>query len=161
MASFSLKLCICALLIMSTGWLPQAMSRAMIGADVFMREMHDQWMAQFGREYKDAAEREKRFKIFKANVEYINSVNRAGNKPYKLSVNRFADLTNDEFKAAHIVYRSISEKEATSTSSSFETEKVSAIPPSIDWRKRGAVTPVRDGMCGMLELILSLPVKLF
>nr|CAD1824013.1 unnamed protein product [Ananas comosus var. bracteatus] len=45
-----------------------------------VRRMHEQWMAQHGRVYKDAAEKERRFRIFKANVEYIESANRAGNR---------------------------------------------------------------------------------
>ena len=35
-------------------------------------------MARYGRTYKDIADKEKRFKMFKDNVEYIESVNNAG-----------------------------------------------------------------------------------
>lgn len=55
-------------------------------------------------------EKEKHYGIFKANVEYIDSFNTAGNKPYRLSVNEFADLTNEEFKASHGTYRSFSKR---------------------------------------------------
>ncbi|CAA3025709.1 senescence-specific cysteine protease SAG39-like, partial [Olea europaea subsp. europaea] len=48
-----------------------------------MLEKHEQWMACFGRGYKDDVEKGKRFKIFKDNVETA-----------------FADLTNEEFRAA-------------------------------------------------------------
>ena len=44
--------------------------------------------------------RKKHYKIFKENVAYIESFNNAANKPYKLSVNQFVDLTNEEFKAS-------------------------------------------------------------
>ncbi|XP_073107377.1 senescence-specific cysteine protease SAG39-like [Elaeis guineensis] len=35
-------------------------------------------MAQYGRVYRDAAEKERRFQIFKDNYEYVDSVNKAG-----------------------------------------------------------------------------------
>jgi hypothetical protein len=38
-------------------------------------------MATYGKVYADAAEKERRFEIFKDNVEYIESFNTAGNKP--------------------------------------------------------------------------------
>ena len=54
-------------------------------------------MAQYGRVYKDATEKAQKFKVFKANVEFIESFN-AENHKFFLGVNRFADLTNEEFK---------------------------------------------------------------
>ncbi|KAL7185404.1 hypothetical protein ACSBR2_027360 [Camellia fascicularis] len=63
-----------------------------------MFERQKQWMALHGRVYKDTAEEDKRFNIFKDNVERIESFNKAANKPYKLGVNQFVDLTNEEFK---------------------------------------------------------------
>ncbi|KAL0404917.1 UNVERIFIED_CONTAM: Thiol protease [Sesamum radiatum] len=41
-----------------------------------------------------------RFKIFKDNVEFIEAFKEAGSRPYKLRINAFADLTNEEFKGA-------------------------------------------------------------
>ncbi|KAL7589452.1 hypothetical protein Lser_V15G39872 [Lactuca serriola] len=60
-------------------------------------ESHEQWMARYGRVYKDADEKEQRSKIFQENVRYIESSNSVMNKAYKLAVNEFADLTNQEF----------------------------------------------------------------
>ncbi|CAK9176583.1 unnamed protein product [Ilex paraguariensis] len=62
--------------------------------DASIYERHEQWMAQYGRVYKDSDEKDNRFKIFKENVERIESFNKATNKPYKLGVNQFVDLTN-------------------------------------------------------------------
>ncbi|KAG9439521.1 hypothetical protein H6P81_019686 [Aristolochia fimbriata] len=67
---------------------------------MIMKSRHEEWMVRFGRVYENAAEKEHRFKIFKANMEYIESFNNAaGGKSYKLGANQFADLTNEEFKA--------------------------------------------------------------
>ena len=113
--------------------------------DMPMRLRHEQWMAEYGREYKDAAEKEYRYQIFKANVEYVESVNKAGDRKYELGINQFADLTNEEFKASHNGYKPKIMKPAKT----FRYQNVTAAPTSIDWRTEGAVTPIKDqGECG-------------
>ncbi|KAH9763517.1 hypothetical protein KPL70_001200 [Citrus sinensis] len=65
-------------------------------------ESHEQWMARCGCVYNDNIEKEKRSNIFKQNVARIEAFNNKANneKPYKLAVNVFADLTNEEFKVS-------------------------------------------------------------
>ncbi|GAB2298778.1 hypothetical protein Dimus_032856 [Dionaea muscipula] len=50
-------------------------SRLLTSSEQSVREMHEQWMSQYGRVYKDDAEKEERFKIFKQNLEFIESSN--------------------------------------------------------------------------------------
>ncbi|KAA8524261.1 hypothetical protein F0562_010684 [Nyssa sinensis] len=121
-----------------------ASSRSLHEASMY--ERHQQWMARYGRVYKDADEMEKRFTIFKENVEHIESFNKAMNKPYKLGVNEFADLTNEEFIASRNRFKSHVCSPATT---SFKYENVTTVPSTMDWRKKGAVTPIKDqGQCG-------------
>ncbi|KAI3737829.1 hypothetical protein L2E82_27842 [Cichorium intybus] len=109
-------------------------------------ESHEQWMARYGRVYKDADEKEQRSKIFQQNVQYIESSNNAMNKGYKLAVNEFADLTNEEFTSTRNRFKA---HECSPSTSAFRYENVTAVPPSMDWRKKGAVTPIKDqGQCG-------------
>lgn len=104
-------------------------------------------MARHGRMYKDVAERLRRYEIFNGNVRRIESFNRASNKPYKLSVNRFADLTNEEFRASRNGFK---EHMRAMDTKYFKYENISAVPSSVDWRKKGAVTPIKDQEdCGM------------
>ncbi|CAI9787952.1 unnamed protein product [Fraxinus pennsylvanica] len=119
-------------------------SRSLQGASV--AEKHEQWIAQYGRVYKDNVEKATRFKIFKENVEFIESFNIEGTRRYKLGVNEFADMTNEEFRASRNGYKtSLQKKSATG----FKYENVTAVPTSMDWRKKGAVTGVKDqGQCG-------------
>ncbi|XP_058095627.1 senescence-specific cysteine protease SAG39-like [Magnolia sinica] len=125
-------------------WASQAMGRTLQEAS--MSNRHEQWMARYGRTYKDAAEKDLRFKIFKDNVEFIESFNNAGDRSYKLSVNEFADQTNEEFKSTHNGFRPSQTK--ASRAMSFMYENVT-VPASMDWRKKGAVTPIKDqGQCG-------------
>ncbi|KAG6756107.1 hypothetical protein POTOM_039528 [Populus tomentosa] len=104
-----------------------------------MMERHETWMALYGRVYNDHVEKERRLNIFKNNVELIESFNKVGKKPYKLSVNEFADLTNEEFRASRNGYKILH----------FRYENASAVPSTMNWRKKGAVTPIKDqGQCG-------------
>ncbi|KAI5387591.1 senescence-specific cysteine protease SAG39 [Lathyrus oleraceus] len=113
-----------------------------------LEERHEQWMTEYSKVYNDDAEKDKRFMIFKDNVEFIESFNDANNKPYKLSVNHLADLTLDEFKASRNGYKKRSSTTEL-TSTSFMYEDVTSIPASVDWRVKGAVTPIKDqGQCG-------------
>ena len=107
---------------------------------------HEQWMSHYGRVYKDAEEKTMRSTIFSKNLEYIESFNKANTKPYKLGINEFADLTNEEFTTTRNRYKSHVCSTATNT---FRYANVSALPSTMDWRKKGAVTPVKDqGQCG-------------
>ncbi|KAL2328032.1 hypothetical protein Fmac_021459 [Flemingia macrophylla] len=122
------------------------MSRSL--QDPSMSQRHEQWMKQYGRVYKDAAEKQKRFLIFKDNVELIDSFNAAGIKPYKLSINQFADQTNQEF----VAFRNGLKKShglRITKQTPFKYENVTDVPTAVDWRQKGAVTPIKDqGVCG-------------
>ncbi|XP_050225323.1 senescence-specific cysteine protease SAG39-like [Mercurialis annua] len=115
--------------------------------DNSMEVRHEMWMNQYSRVYRDDAEKEKRFQIFKENVEFIESFNKAANKPYKVGINAFSDLTNEEFRGSRNGYKMSSHQ--TSPVINFRYENVTAIPDSVDWRTKGVVTPIKDqGQCG-------------
>ncbi|CAN1291422.1 unnamed protein product [Linum perenne] len=83
-------------------------------------------------------DKHKRFNVFKDNVMHVHETNKM-DKPYKLKLNKFADMTNHEFKNTF----------APRGNGTFMYENVERVPPSVDWRKKGAVTPVKDqGQCG-------------
>ncbi|XWS12528.1 hypothetical protein CRYUN_Cryun37aG0096900 [Craigia yunnanensis] len=129
-------------------WASQASSRSV--PEVSVPDRFEQWLASYGRVYQDASEKDIRFQIFKENVEYIESHNADNGKKYKLGVNEFTDLTNEEFKAMRNGYKKRSSNiVASSKTSSFRYENVTAVPSSMDWRKKGAVTNIKDqGQCG-------------
>ncbi|XXG63253.1 hypothetical protein AAC387_Pa05g1487 [Persea americana] len=100
----------------------------------------------------DAVEKVQHLKIFKENAEFIESFNNGREKPYKLSINEFADLTNEEFKASRNGFRgSIVGPMRTTT---FMYENVTAVSSTSDWRKKGAVTPIKNqGEGGQLNIL--------
>lgn len=117
-----------------------------------MLERHEKWMARHGRVYKDEIEKELRFKTFKRNVEFIESFNQNGTRRYKLAVNKYADLTTEEFTASFMGLDTslLSQQESIATTTlSFKYDSVTEVPASMDWRKSGAVTGIKDqGVCG-------------
>lgn len=138
--SFALLLCLGL-------WAFQASSRT-LQDNASMHERHEQWMAHYGKVYKDPMEKEKRFRIFNDNVNYIEASNGAGNKLYKLDINQFADLTNEEFIASRNKFKGHMCSSIIRTTT-FKYENVTAVPSTVDWRQKGAVTPVKDqGTCG-------------
>ncbi|KAJ9563323.1 hypothetical protein OSB04_008483 [Centaurea solstitialis] len=146
MASIVKRLFIIATLLIIGIWSSQVTCRML--SDLSMSQKHEIWMVHYGRVYKDDAEKEMRFQIFKDNMEFIESFNGGGNHPYKLGVNAFADQTNEEFKAARNGYKFSSNKKVARTTP-FRYENATAVPPSMDWRTKGAVTQVKDqGQCG-------------
>ncbi|XP_038684098.1 senescence-specific cysteine protease SAG39-like [Tripterygium wilfordii] len=121
-----------------------AMSRTL--QDASMLEKYQQWMHRYGRAYKDEAEKEQRFKIFSQNVARIEAFNKAGNKFYKLGINEFADLTNEEFRTSR---NRLKGHMVSNDDVSFKYQNVTGIPSSMDWRREGAVTPVKNqDQCG-------------
>ncbi|CAN1123320.1 Senescence-specific cysteine protease SAG39 [Linum perenne] len=111
-----------------------------------MRLRHEEWISRFGRDYVDANEKELRYKIFKVNLQLIDSFNAAPNNSYTLGLNQFADLTDHEFKATKTGFMAHA---SSSQHGHFRYANVSDVPTTIDWRKNGAVTPIKDqGKCG-------------
>jgi cathepsin L len=118
-----------------------------------MASRHEKWMAEHGRVYKDEAEKARRLGIFRANAEFIDSFNAAGKHSHRLATNRFADLTDEEFRAARTGFRPRPAAAAAAGSGGgrFRYENFSLVDAaqSVDWRAMGAVTGVKDqGECG-------------
>ncbi|OAY73606.1 Senescence-specific cysteine protease SAG39 [Ananas comosus] len=147
MMAFCMIKSLCMALLILSIWTSYASASRELG-EMSVLERHEKWMAQYGRAYKDAAEKRQRFEIFKSNFELIQTFNAETHK-FKLGLNQFADLTNDEFKAMYHGFKRKSGA-AMSTTKRFKYENVTAVQPvSMDWRTKGAVTPVKDqGQCG-------------
>ena len=102
------------------------------------------FMHKFGKSYSNLGELEKRFEIFKENLEYIIHHNE-DNRKSKLGITYFMDLTNEEFKKRN-------NNEFTGPFSNkckkFESTNKN-VPDSYDWRDHSGVTAVKDqGQCG-------------
>ncbi|KAJ3700060.1 hypothetical protein LUZ61_003765 [Rhynchospora tenuis] len=106
----------------------------------------EKWIKDHSRVYPSAFEKQKRFEVFKSNFEYIESTKNTPGRTYTLGLNKFADLTNEEFVQQYATYRPQSRPKQ---STPFKYANLTTVPTSIDWRTLGAVTPIKDqGNCG-------------
>ncbi|XP_052200723.1 cysteine proteinase mucunain-like [Diospyros lotus] len=105
------------------------------------------WLVKHHRNFNALGEKQMRFQIFKDNLRFIDEHN-AQNRTYNLGLNRFADLTNEEYRST---YLGASRRRLSAAKKSHRYSPVAgeASPESWDWREKGAVTPVKDqGLCG-------------
>ncbi|MCD7463154.1 hypothetical protein HAX54_050046 [Datura stramonium] len=142
---FNLRIILATLLVLGLWACLATSSRTFPEASIAKK--HEQWMAQHGRVYKDDVEKAERLKTFQQNLDYIESVNKAGTRTYKLGVNKFADMTNEEFRATRNGYR-MSSHDQKINATSFRYKDVT-VPDKMDWREKDVVTAIKNqGECG-------------
>jgi hypothetical protein len=140
-------------------------------SDEEARRMYAEWMAAHGRTYNAVGEEERRYQVFRDNLRYIDAHNAAadaGVHSFRLGLNRFADLTNDEYRATYLGARTRPQRERK-LGARYHAADNEDLPESVDWRAKGAVAEVKDqGSCGKasipisaLFLSLSLSLSLF
>lgn len=112
--------------------------------------VYEAWLVKHGKSYNALGERERRFEIFKDNLRFIEEHN-AVNRTYKVGLNRFADLTNEEYRSRYLGRRDETRRglRASRVSDRYSFRAGEDLPESVDWREKGAVVPVKDqGNCG-------------
>lgn len=115
-----------------------------------MMRIYESWLVKHRKNYNALGENERRFEIFKDNLKFIDEHNADESKPYKLGLNKFADLTNDEFRSRYLgIKRKPALLKKTTSSDRYLYKVGDELPESVDWRDKGAVVPVKDqGQCG-------------
>ncbi|KAG6710598.1 hypothetical protein I3842_05G009400 [Carya illinoinensis] len=115
-----------------------------------MRAMYEAWLVKHAKAYNALGEKETRFEIFKDNLRFIDGHNKMENRTYKVGLNRFADLTNEEYRSIYLGGRMERKNRLSRTHSDrYAYQAGEELPESVDWREKGAVVEVKDqGQCG-------------
>lgn len=120
------------------------------------RSTYELWLVHHGKNYNALGEKERRFKIFYDNLMFIDEHNLSGNRTYKVGLNQFADLTNEEYRSMYLGMkadprRQIAKLQRGESSQRYAIQGNEMLPASVDWREHGAVSPIKNqGSCGMI-----------
>jgi C1A family cysteine protease len=106
---------------------------------------------KFQRSYGSPEEESRRLEIFTANLRYIESAN-SRKLSYELEVNEFADQSPEEFSAARFGMRKPPPAKRLWQGAPYlgsDAYSGAALPSSVDWSQKGAVTPPKNqAQCG-------------
>ncbi|XP_057973675.1 cysteine protease XCP2-like [Malania oleifera] len=124
-----------------------------LGSTGRLMELFEAWMSKHGRVYECMEEKLRRFEVFKDNLVHIDERNKRVSN-YWLGLNGFADLSHEEFKRDYLGLNPVggfeeSGRRRESPHGEFTYGDFVDLPKSVDWRKKGAVTGVKNqGGCG-------------
>jgi len=120
--------------------------------DLEMEQMWTRFKSTYPKTYSDE---DRRFLAFQNNVKQAiamnaeqgaNCTNLFGGEDCVFGVTKFSDMWEDEFAATHFGYKRSSESHEAPV---LSLDGLNAGGDSVDWRTKGAVTPVKDqGDCG-------------
>ncbi|KAK4259620.1 hypothetical protein QN277_005932 [Acacia crassicarpa] len=105
-------------------------------------------MKEHDKKYPNSKTTATRYQIFLKNLKYIRETN-AKRSGYRLGLNKFADMSSDEFK--RVFLRQLPTPTTNHSTARFNNvQRYNCAPPaSVDWREKGVVTPVKNqGRCG-------------
>jgi len=130
------------------------------GASLELNSEWENFKLNFERNFASASEHDLRRAVFAENLKLINQHNAEhalGLHTYRLGINKFADMTNEEFVMqfnGYVAPSNLPEAEAE------EDIDISSLPKSVDWREKGYVTPVKNqeqcGSCWAFSAVVTM-----
>ncbi|XP_078234992.1 cathepsin K-like isoform X3 [Pogona vitticeps] len=111
----------------------------------------EDWKSLHGKAYLEGEEFSRRA-IWEENLRMIEQHNweaSQGKHTYRLGMNHFGDLTDEEFNQRTSCLLPDQVEQAVGNMSWFHDSATEEVPESVDWRKEGYVSPVKSqGLCG-------------
>jgi cathepsin L len=100
----------------------------------------DEFRVKYAKTYSGAYEAQYRYTVFKTNLDFVNSFD-SEERGFEVRMNQFGDLSSAEFNA---IYNGMN---ISKVPAKFAIVNTGAA--TVDWRTKGAVTPIKDqGQCG-------------
>jgi C1A family cysteine protease len=115
--------------------------------DSYIFGRFQEFTVKHNKKYSSIEETVARFKVFQSNYARLESFSLNSDRTYSVGINKFADMTPQEFRKTYrnLDINMLNVEKAKSEGLTFSE----AAPESHDWRKEGAVGPVKDqGQCG-------------
>ncbi len=112
------------------------------------------YMADFKKVYHSNDELHSRYNIFHDNLEYIEEHNRDLSHTYKVGMNRFADMSHNEYKefvksGGLVVPKESNNLRLPKDMCGEMKSESGSYPKSVDWRENGVAGPIRSQeQCG-------------
>ena len=94
------------------------------------------FIVEYNRYYETKEEYDLRLAIFEQKLQFFEEFN-AGEHKFKVGINKFADWTEDEYKGL------LGLRPGRGDARHIDLP-IDGYPDSLDWRSKGAVTPVKD-----------------
>nr|AAD54424.1 thiol protease [Matricaria chamomilla] len=118
-------------------------------------DLFGKWKELHGKTYQHEEEENLRLENFKKSVKFVMEKNseRKSELDHTVGLNKFADLSNEEFKEMYMSKVKGSRSNELKMGGVKRNMSVSSrtcdAPTSLDWRDKGVVTPMKDqGQCG-------------
>ncbi|NXK38793.1 CATL2 protein, partial [Piprites chloris] len=116
--------------------------------DSALEEAWEEWKSLYSKEYPEEDETFRR-EIWEKNLRHIQQHNREeaqGKHSYRLAMNHFGDLTDEEFNGLlnEFIPEEQEEQQEEELGPVFQASETLKIPASVDWRAKGYVTPVKS-----------------
>ncbi|KAL6194143.1 hypothetical protein ACLB2K_035227 [Fragaria x ananassa] len=115
--------------------------------NVEVAKIFHEWTIQHQKVYLNDFHKEERFQIFKTNWEYVENFKKLPNKTYTVGLNKFSDLTIEEFLEAYSCGGSDPTPTSTHSNSTSSSPYIGidyidydTCNESIDWTKEGYVS---------------------
>jgi len=107
---------------------------------------YEEWKQRHGMNFVGAEDAQRKL-VYESNVAKAQSLNKADDSAV-YGLNEFAHLTEDEFRNTRLGLRFNADLKCATTTTVSDAE-IKAAPAEMDWRAKGAVTPVKNqGGCG-------------
>ncbi|KAF8658802.1 hypothetical protein HU200_059289 [Digitaria exilis] len=136
-----------------------AVAAALERPDSEVRRLYEAWRSEHRRPSCNCGEGggdRLRLEVFRANLRYIDAHNAeadAGLHTFRLGLTPFTDLTLEEFISRALGFRNATAPRPASTR--YLPRAVDDLPGAVDWRLKGAVTPVKNQKQCVGDMVVS------